>query len=41
VVMSERLFGRLRSAHPEARPANLTLKGKREPEPARVIELAG
>ncbi len=41
VVVSERLFARLRSAHPEARPASLTLKGKREPEQARVIELAG
>jgi adenylate cyclase len=41
VVLSERLFARLRSAHPAARPASLTLKGKREPEPARVIELAG
>jgi adenylate cyclase len=41
VVVSERLFGRLRTGHPDAREASLTLKGKRDPEPARVIELAG
>jgi adenylate cyclase len=41
VVVSERLFGRLRSGHPDARETSLTLKGKRDPEPVRVIELAG
>jgi adenylate cyclase len=41
VVVSERLFGRLRGHHPDARATTLTLKGKREPEAVRVIELAG
>jgi adenylate cyclase len=40
VVMSERLFGRL--AHPPAgaTPAVFELKGKQEPEPARVLDLS-
>ena len=37
VVMSERLFGRLRGDHPQAREQTLSLKGKPEPEPARII----
>jgi adenylate cyclase len=37
IVMSERLFGRLRGDRPDARAESLTLKGKPEPEPARVI----
>jgi hypothetical protein len=38
--MSERLFGRLRGGAPGAEPASLDLKGKAEPEPARVLDLA-
>ncbi len=40
VVMSTRLFSRL-SAPPRAAAAMLELKGKREVEPARVLDLAG
>ena len=39
IVMSERLFGRLGSGAPGAEPASLTLKGKAESEPARVLDL--
>ncbi|MEA2353182.1 MAG: adenylate cyclase [Thermoleophilaceae bacterium] len=37
IVLSERLFGRLTHGPPEARATSLTLKGKSEAEPARVI----
>ncbi|MEA2367395.1 MAG: adenylate cyclase [Thermoleophilaceae bacterium] len=37
IVLSERLFGRLTDGPPEARATSLTLKGKSEAEPARVI----
>jgi adenylate cyclase len=40
IVMSERLFGRLSEGPREALATTLTLKGKREGEPARVIDLA-
>ena len=40
VVLSERLFGRLPEGSVEARSASFALKGKREEEPARVIDLA-
>jgi adenylate cyclase len=40
VVLSERLFARLGDDHRAARTAMLTLKGKNEPEAARVIDLA-
>jgi adenylate cyclase len=39
IVISERLFGRLSNGPVEARPTSLTLKGKRETEPARVVDL--
>jgi adenylate cyclase len=39
IVVSERLFGRLSSAPPGATPASLALRGKAEPEPARVIDV--
>jgi adenylate cyclase len=41
IVMSERLFGRLSAGSVTATATSLALKGKREPEPARVLELAG
>jgi adenylate cyclase len=41
VVMSERLFRRLSRPPASARPEALVLKGKPDPEPARVLELAG
>jgi adenylate cyclase len=41
VIVSERLFGRLSRPPAAARSAMLELKGKPEPEPARLIELAG
>jgi adenylate cyclase len=41
VVISERLFGRLRGERPRARSATIEVKGKRAPESVRVIELAG
>jgi adenylate cyclase len=37
IVLSERLFGRLSAGRPEADSMTLTLKGKAEPEPVRVI----
>ena len=37
IVLSERLFGRLSRGRPEALPMTVTLKGKAEPEPVRVI----
>jgi adenylate cyclase len=40
VVVSERLFARLRDDHRSARATTLALKGKSEPEPAHVIDLA-
>ena len=39
IVISERLFGRLSNGPVEARSTSLALKGKRETEPARVVEL--
>jgi adenylate cyclase len=39
VVMSERLYGRLADP-PPARSVTLELKGKQEPEPARVVDRA-
>ena len=39
VVMSERLFGRLMKPPPDATPATLELKGKSEPEQARVLDV--
>jgi adenylate cyclase len=39
IVMSERLFGRLGSGPAEARSASLALKGKRQTEPARIVDL--
>src|SRR3954447_6357289 len=41
VIVSERLFGRLSRPPAAARSAMLELKGRPEPEPARLIELAG
>ena len=38
IVMSERLFGRLSAGSVTATPTHLRLKGKREAEPARVVE---
>jgi len=40
IVISERLFGRLSDAPADARPVSLVLKGKRDSEPARVVDLA-
>jgi adenylate cyclase len=40
VVLSERLFARLPETGRTARAASLALKGKREEEPVRVIDLA-
>ena len=40
IVISERLFDRLSDAPADARPASLSLKGKREAEPARVVDLS-
>src|SRR4051794_35187674 len=37
IVLSERLFSRLRSSRADAVPTTLTLKGKPDPERARVI----
>jgi adenylate cyclase len=39
VVMSERLYDRLHHAPPGARAAVFDLKGKQEPEPARVLDM--
>jgi adenylate cyclase len=39
VVVSERLCGRLAGAMPPATATTLTLRGKPEPEPARVIDV--
>lgn len=39
VVMSERLFGRLATRPPNATQTTFDLKGKLEPEPARVLDL--
>jgi adenylate cyclase len=39
IVISERLFGRFTNGSAEARSTSLELKGKRETEPARVIDL--
>jgi adenylate cyclase len=39
IVMSERAFERLSAPPAEARQASLELKGKRETEPARVLDL--
>jgi adenylate cyclase len=39
VVIAERLFGRFSDCPVEARPTSLVLKGKREEEPVRVIDL--
>lgn len=41
IVMSERLFGRLNHLAPKATATTLELKGKKEAEPARIIDLAG
>jgi adenylate cyclase len=41
IVMSERLFGRLAPGSVTASATTLMLKGKREPEPVRVLEPAG
>ena len=38
IVISERLFGRLSDAPADARPASLSLKGKREAERAHVVD---
>jgi adenylate cyclase len=40
VVMSERVFARVPDGGLAARSASLVLKGKREEEPARVLDLA-
>jgi adenylate cyclase len=40
IVISERLFGRLSEGSVEARSATLALRGKRESEPARVVDLS-
>jgi adenylate cyclase len=37
IVLSERLFSRLRRGRPDAAATTLALKGKSDPEPARVI----
>src|SRR4051794_38890606 len=39
IVISERLFGRLSSPVPAATPASLALRGKLEPEAARVVDV--
>src|SRR5215210_1286519 len=39
VVLSERLFGRLADAPPGAQRTSLELKGKREAEPVRLVDL--
>ena len=39
IVLSERLFSRLAAAPPHATPTSLALRGKPEPEPARVLDL--
>jgi adenylate cyclase len=39
IVMSERLFGRLAEGPVDATSTSLELKGKRESEPARVVDL--
>ena len=39
ILLSERLFGRLAAAPPHAIPTSLALRGKPEPEPARVLDL--
>jgi adenylate cyclase len=39
VVISQRLFDRFSDAPADARPASLELKGKRDAEPARVVDL--
>ncbi len=41
IVMTERLFVRLSERAVEANPKHLTLKGKRESEPVRVVDFAG
>ena len=41
IVVSERLFSRLSDAPADARAASLSLKGKREPERARVVDATG
>jgi adenylate cyclase len=41
IVLSERLFGRLSDMPSDTTSASLVLKGKRDPEPARVVELTG
>jgi adenylate cyclase len=41
IVLSERLFARLTKTPADARSTSLVLKGKREAEAARVIDLAG
>jgi adenylate cyclase len=41
IVLSERLCGRLSDALAGAARSSLDLKGKREPEPVRVVDLAG
>lgn len=38
IVISERLFGRLSAGPVDARSTSLALKGKRETEPARVVD---
>jgi adenylate cyclase len=38
IVLSERLYDRLPQGRIDARPTSLTLRGKRESEPARVVE---
>jgi adenylate cyclase len=41
IVISDRLFGRLSEPPADARATTLELKGKQDPEPARVIDLGG
>jgi adenylate cyclase len=40
IVVSERFYQRLPGRYPDARPVELDLKGKAEPVPARIIDLA-
>ena len=40
VVMSERIFQAVNDRYPQAQPAQLELKGKREPVPAHVLTVA-
>jgi adenylate cyclase len=40
VVISERLFDRLATRPPNAIATSLALKGKQDPEPARVIDMS-